>query len=98
MRTQWEVLQARRSEAAAALAAAEDALARWDERLEFCRSTPLGLSCPSCGLPLATELAAAEHFVLPDERLVNLGYCPHRLAREGRLAVNERSMSGSSNG
>ena len=69
MRTKWQILNERRAKAQAAA----DSIAadfRWMERTVF------GRPCIGCGTMLETEADFAQHFVIPDERYLNLGNCP----------------------
>ncbi|AXG66336.1 hypothetical protein SEA_ANNADREAMY_257 [Streptomyces phage Annadreamy] len=38
---------------------------------------PLNVKCTGCGELLATEKDFAGHFLVPDEQLLNTGYCPN---------------------
>ena len=50
------------------------------EQLDALDRTPFGGSCASCGEILVTEGDFARHFLIPDERYLNLGECPMRRA------------------
>lgn len=54
---------------------------KWDllsdgERTRL-KMIPFNGVCTGCGTPLETEADFAQHFHIPDERYINLGYCPH---------------------
>lgn len=59
---------------------------KWDylsERdREFAERQWLVRACSYCGIILMTEADFAKHFVLPDARYLNLGYCPVRMVRK----------------
>ena len=38
------------------------------------------IKCPRCRVELATEGDSARHFLIPDERYLNLGNCPSKYA------------------
>lgn len=69
MRTKWQILEARLAEARAKVAELERELAGLE-------ATPFSRGCSVCGVALPTEAAFARHFVIPDERYLNLGECP----------------------
>lgn len=75
MRTKWEILQARAEEMRVNLENAE-------KYLKGLERTPCGLKCAGCQTVLKTEADFAKHFVIPDERYLNLGDCP--VAREAK--------------
>lgn len=75
MRTKWEILQDLREEATRKLARLEAEI-KWLEETPF---TANGTgSCSGCDQVLPTEADFAKHYVVPDERYYNLGYCPSR--------------------
>lgn len=69
LRTKWQILNARRNQLA-------EELAMLDATIDGLARTNCGLKCSGCGVVLATEQEFAEHFVIPDERYLNLGNCP----------------------
>ena len=72
MRTKWEILQAK-------LADLEKRAADVRYYLETQEATDFGLPCGGCGVVLATERDFDEHFLVPDERFINLGKCPTKV-------------------
>jgi hypothetical protein len=74
-RTKWQILEARRDGLRASADAIEDELA-WMARTPF---TANGTGeCSTCRTPLPTEGDFARHFLVDDERYLNLGSCPNR--------------------
>jgi hypothetical protein len=71
MRTKAEILTAK-------LAAISAELERVTREIDGLKGTDCGLTCSGCGERLETEWDFASHFVIPDERYVNLGGCPTR--------------------
>lgn len=80
MRTKWEILEERRDKARRAyesLQAELDGLDRTPCRMlghegyEF-------LSCSTCGTEFKTEGDFARHYLIDDERYLNLGHCPNK--------------------
>lgn len=82
MRTKWDVLQER-------LAEAKNAVEKLEGELRYLRDTPFlqwqldGTSmepgrCSGCQAEIGTEEKFARHFVISDERYLNLGHCPNR--------------------
>lgn len=69
-RTKWEILTARRMEL-------RRALSDMDRTLSGLENTTCGLTCSGCGTVLATEADFAQHFIVTDERYLNLGDCPN---------------------
>lgn len=35
-------------------------------------------TCSECGADIGTEAMFAQHFIVPDRRYLNLGYCPDK--------------------
>lgn len=68
-RTKWEILQARAAEL-------KEAAERAQRELDGLEVTACGIRCSGCNTMLYTEKDFAAHFVVRDERLLNLGYCP----------------------
>jgi hypothetical protein len=77
MRTKWEILTARLVRAEREVAELRDAMAGLER-------TPCGLKCSGCATPLTTEADFARHFLIPEERLLNVGVCPHVTGRDSR--------------
>jgi hypothetical protein len=75
MRTKWDILLARQAQLAADL----DRLTR---EINGLARTPFGKPCSGCGTVLANEAEFAAHFVVPDERYMNLGNCPMKQGRD----------------
>jgi hypothetical protein len=71
MATKWQILQRRRDELAEDLRKAEA------ELLSLPR-TVFGRPCSGCGEILETEMHFAAHYEVPDQRYLNLGYCPKK--------------------
>lgn len=69
MRTKAEILTAKRDAIAAELH-------RANREIDGLQHTDSGLNCGGCGKHLATEWDFASHFLIPDERFLNLGGCP----------------------
>jgi hypothetical protein len=67
VRTKWEILQARADRLRKELSELEFSL-KWME------NTNLHTLC-ACGEMLQTEKDFADHFLVPDERYLNLGNC-----------------------
>lgn len=69
-RTKLEILEERRA----------DALAKYerlDAEIRGLEMTPCRLKCTGCGEPFETEKDFAGHFLVPNEQLLNWGYCPN---------------------
>lgn len=75
-RTKAEILQARADELRAMVEAA-------DRYLEGLKNTPFGYQCSGCDTTLATEYDFAAHFIVTDERHLNLGSCPNDRKKGG---------------
>jgi hypothetical protein len=69
MRTKWEILQARRAELA-------DELAKLDQYMRGLEGQPCMLRCNKCDKLHNSEADFAKHYLIPDERYLNLGHCP----------------------
>lgn len=78
MHTKWEILQSR-------LAEAKEKFADLEREIKGLETTPCDLRCGGvfypdyggCGEYFETEADFAKHFVIPDTRFLNLGWCPH---------------------
>lgn len=70
MRTKWDVLTERRLEA---MKAYQDL----DNQLKELERAQCNLRCSGCDELLKTEADFAKHFLIPDERYLNLGDCPN---------------------
>lgn len=68
-RTKVQILRAR-------LAELEAEAAKQRAYLDGLEQTAFGKPCSGCGQLLETELDFAAHFIVTDERYLNLGYCP----------------------
>jgi hypothetical protein len=68
-RSKWDVLVERREAAYKAFKELQDQM--WSYERQNC-----DLTCSGCGAVLETEADFAKHFLIPDERYLNLGYCP----------------------
>lgn len=73
MRTKADVLLEREREMREALTSAQ-------REIEGLQNTEFGRACSGCGEILETEWDFAKHFVIPDERYLNLGDCPKKAA------------------
>jgi hypothetical protein len=70
-RTKWEILEARMTKA-------QKAWEKASQEIIGLERTPFGGSCGSCGAVLDTEADFAKHYLVDDERYLNLGNCPTR--------------------
>jgi hypothetical protein len=74
-RTKWDILQSR-------LAVLEAEVRDRQEYLAGLDRTPFTANgtgrCSSCGEQLPTEGDFARHFIVLDERFINLGECPNK--------------------
>lgn len=61
------------------------------EQLDALDRQVFGGACAGCGAILATEGDFARHFLIPDERYLNLGLCPKRAAG---VATVEQELAG----
>lgn len=69
MRTKAEILTAKREFLAAELE-------KVNQEILGLSVTDCNLTCDGCGTVLPTEWDFASHFLIPDERYLNLGGCP----------------------
>jgi hypothetical protein len=69
MRTKWDILKEKEARLIKELEDLQKDFA-WMERVKT------DIVCSGCGKPLETEAGFAKHFVIPDERFLNLGNCP----------------------
>lgn len=74
-RSKWNILEERLAVKVAEVEMAVREL-QWLERTTF------GRSCTGCGVELATEADFVKHFVVRDERYLNLGECPNKIANQ----------------
>jgi hypothetical protein len=74
MRSKWQILQARTDALMSQLADLTSQL-DWMERTPF-KANGTG-RCSACGTELPTEADFAKHYLVEDERFLNLGYCPN---------------------
>jgi hypothetical protein len=74
MRTKWDILQERLEEA-------KLVVQRLEDEIKYLENTPFVVNgtgeCSGCREVLATEKDFAKHFLIPDERFLNLGNCPN---------------------
>jgi hypothetical protein len=70
-RSKWDVLLERHQKAYNE----EQRLAR---ELGCLENTTCNLTCSDCGKVHETEAEFAQHYLIPDERYLNLGYCPNK--------------------
>jgi hypothetical protein len=96
--TKWTWLQKRLAGAQAQV----DALAGQIQGLENTELNSDGSSttCLTCGVNMHTEADFAKHYIVPDPRYLNIGYCPHNkvveetnldAAHANRVARQERT-------
>lgn len=76
MKTKWEILQLRKKELL-------ERVKNIEAHMEWAAKTPFKVSgsdepgrCSKCKKDLPTEMAFEDHFVVPDERYLDLGVCP----------------------
>jgi hypothetical protein len=70
-RTKWDILVERRDQLRLDLE-------RLERELKGLSNTNCGLNCSGCGQHHETEADFAKHYLIPDERYLNLGYCPNK--------------------
>lgn len=78
MRTKIEILEAR----------AENLRREYVKAVSYIeglKDTPFGHRCGGCTTMLETEYDFANHFLIPDERFLNLGDCPENPHQGERL-------------
>lgn len=73
-RTKWDILVERRQAAREEFHKLEAQLRGYEHTLFKDGDS----SCASCGAPTPTEAAFAKHYLIDDERYLNLGNCPTR--------------------
>lgn len=73
-RTKWDILTER-------LSTMEDKAAKLRRELEALQRTTFGLPCSGCLEILETEADFARHYLVRDERYLNLGWCPNQAGR-----------------
>ena len=75
MRTKWDVLQER-------LQKAKELVEEYEATFRYLEATPFTVNgtgeCSQCHEVLKTEKDFAQHFLVPDERFLNLGNCPNQ--------------------
>jgi predicted nucleotidyltransferase len=81
VRTKWQILEEQRDKA-------RSILESFEAQLQYLENTKFGGECSYCGLYLETEADFAKHYLVPDERLYNLGNCPQKY--EDVMAKAER--------
>jgi hypothetical protein len=69
-RTKMEILQERMTEAF-------ELAHKLEREIAGLERTNCGLTCGKCGAIHETEADFAAHYVIPDERYLNLGNCPN---------------------
>lgn len=84
MKTKWEILIERR-------ARAKEEFDKLDHQIASLQNTPCNLTCSGCGRELETEADFAEHFLIPDERYLNLGWCPEVHTEEDIQTRNQHT-------
>jgi hypothetical protein len=75
-RSKWDVLLERYQKAS------EEYL-KLTRELNRLETQECGLTCSGCGALLETEADFVRHYLVPDERFLNLGYCPNKKGTEG---------------
>jgi hypothetical protein len=70
VKTKWEILQQRREEA-------WQKVVSLDNEIAGLLKQSCGLVCGKCGAYHETEADFAKHYVIPDTRYLNLGWCPN---------------------
>lgn len=68
-RTKWQVLVAKRE-------ALQTQIDELDRRMNSLAGQSCMLRCNKCDKLHETEADFARHYLIPDERYLNLGYCP----------------------
>lgn len=69
-RTKWEILSAQ-------LETARKEVERLESYLRGMENTPDNAKCSGCGEQFVTNADFARHFKIPNEQLLNTGYCPN---------------------
>lgn len=77
-RSKWDILVARRVEL-------QKQLDQANRHLKGLKETPCGIDCSGCHEFFETEADFAKHFVIGDERYLNLGECPNDPALAEKL-------------
>jgi hypothetical protein len=70
-RSKWNILEER-------LTAKIAEVQQMTRELQGLERTPFGRPCSGCGEFLSTEADFAKHFVIFDERFLNIGECPNK--------------------
>ncbi len=69
-RTKWEILEARAEKLRKELTELEDYMRGME-------NTPDNVKCSGCGEQFRVNADFARHFKIPNEQLLNTGYCPN---------------------
>jgi len=69
-RTKWEILTAR-------LEKARQEVAELESIMRGMENTPDNVACSGCGEQFRVNADFARHFKIPNEQLLNTGYCPN---------------------
>jgi hypothetical protein len=69
-RTKWEIPNARAAEM-------REKLERLESEIRGMENTPDNVKCSGCGEQFRVNADFARHFKIPNEQLLNTGYCPN---------------------
>ena len=69
-RTKWEILSAQ-------LETARAEVERLESYMRGMENTPDNVKCSGCGEQFRVNADFARHFKIPNEQLLNMGYCPN---------------------
>jgi hypothetical protein len=69
-RTKWEILEARAEKM-------REELAELESYMRGMENTPDNAKCTGCGEQFRVNADFARHFKIPNEQLLNTGYCPN---------------------
>ena len=86
MRSKWEILTARVEDLERQAQSMRAVMRGMDETPCVKGADDEHIHCGTCGVRFESEGDFARHYVVPDERFLNLGNCPSRYA-EPKLAV-----------
>jgi hypothetical protein len=78
LRTKWEILSE-------ALEEARNTVQVLEQGMRDLEAKPFGSECSYCGTEFATEADFDRHFIITNERHLNLGECPRKLKALGLL-------------